>query len=64
MSHAYFCDRCGTPYPISNVTTIEAHRVDDNLRTLGSCANRTTHFQLCPKCVLLLDQFLDALRED
>ena len=56
---AYFCDRCGEAHQTRNITVIEAFRSDGNIRRLGGDL-RLEHIELCPRCILNLDELINA----
>ena len=59
MSSAYFCDKCGQSYPYENITVIKAYRHNGDSRRLGG-ERRLVGADLCPSCILKLDEWLCA----
>ena len=57
MSSAYFCDKCGQAYPHENITVIKAYRHNGDSRRLGG-ERRLVSADLCPSCILKLDEWL------
>lgn len=61
---AYICDRCGRSYPISNRTMIQATRSGEIETTRRIGQSRLPHVDLCPRCILAFDAFIDGYAKE
>lgn len=55
--NAYICDRCGETFVIGSGAIVQAYR-NDHTRSVRRI-NRQQHVDLCPKCILALDVFIN-----